>query len=97
MAVNPVRRFRGCTRVVSDDELPGWLTERIGAALIDVTLANIVTRVTRSSRGQQMLTVKTIDAVGRVADADQFSTLRRHGIGRSKSYGAGLLTARNIG
>lgn len=97
VAVNPVRRFHNCTRVVADDEFPNWLAERLDGALTDVTVLNTVTRVTHASHGQQKLTVKTIDAVGRVANADRFAALRHHGVGRSKSYGAGLLTARAIG
>lgn len=97
VAANPVRRFRGVTRVVNDDELPIWLDERLNIALADIAIINTTTRVTRATRGQRILTVKTIDAAARVANSEQFADLRRHGVGRSKSYGAGLLTARAVG
>lgn len=97
VAVNPVRRFRNHTRPVHGDEFDAWIAERIEHALGDVKIANIARRMTTASKGQRQLSLATVDGIANVIDGQALEKLRHDGVGRSKSYGAGLLTARRIG
>ena len=44
-----------------------------------------------------LIVIDMFDCVAQVADVDAFNRLRVEGLGRSKAYGAGLLTAQRIG
>lgn len=79
-------------RVLPFDEVPAWLESKTHAALADVEVLNHFRDTTTS--GRQRLTIDTIDATATITDPRAFDTLRRNGIGKGKSYGAGLLTAR---
>lgn len=106
-AVNPLRRNKrqGTERVVSADEVPAWLAERLGACVTDIDILNH-TRDTLQyqARGNARLrstppivVVDTIDCTANVADEAALERLRRAGLGRAKAYGCGLLTAQRIG
>lgn len=81
-------------RVVPADEVGDWLSERLGAALTDVQIMDH--RRDKTGSGPHRLAVDTIDAVAIVSDPAEFDRLRSEGVGRSKSYGCGLLTARRL-
>lgn len=95
VAVSPTKRTGDKERLVHTDEVPDWLRNRLGTALqLDEILNHA--RDTYKTR-RRSIAIDTIDAVGTVLDAEAFHTLRLHGVGRNKSYGAGLLTAKVIG
>lgn len=87
------------TGVVGPDDLLPWLTTRFGGALDEVTMLDHFrdTFTLREGRARRKLVVDTVDAVGIVTDPAAFDRLRREGVGRSRAYGCGLLTARGVG
>lgn len=107
VAVNPLRRNKrqGTERVISADEVPAWLAERLGESLTEVDIINH-TRDTlkyaakgaaRQKATPPVVVIDNVDGTATVADADMFERLRRDGVGRAKAYGCGLLTAQRIG
>lgn len=97
VAVNPERRRdRDRGYLIPPDEVPAWLEQRTQDTLEDLEVLVSVRRMTRAGRRRRVLTVETIDAVATVKDGAAFEHLRRSGVGRAKSFGAGLLTARRI-
>lgn len=90
--------MRQTASVVPVSELQEWLESRIGSALTDVELISHTRDTSESGCGRQMhkVIVDTIDAIGVVADPAALDALRRIGVGRSKSYGCGLLTIRRL-
>lgn len=86
------------TAVVAPDDLVTWLSARTGHALTDLSVLDHFrdTLTLTEGRKRRRLVVDTIDAVAVVTDPQAFEELRREGVGRSKSYGCGLLTARRV-
>lgn len=105
VAVNPIKRSGKNSghreRLAKDDELVEWIESRLGATVSDLNilshLRDVVGQRTKQdgSKGR-ILTVDTFDCSAVVSDSAQFEALRRNGVGRSKSYGCGLLTAQKI-
>jgi CRISPR system Cascade subunit CasE len=77
---------------VTVDEMPGWLTGKLGDAVTDLEVVNHYRDET--IHGRHKVIVDTLDCIATVANAETLDRLRRHGVGRAKSYGCGLLTAR---
>lgn len=95
----PVTAKRDQTRgTVTPEDLPAWLAYRLGDAVTDITIVNHVRDVHRAARnnsnGPTIITIDTIDAIATVTNPTELDRLRRTGIGRSKAYGCGLITAR---
>ena len=94
LAINPLARGGKNTnhreRVLTPDEVPAWLATRLGDSLTDLTILDH-RRDTYKRRGHT-LTIDTIDGAARVTNPDALHHHRLHGIGRAKTYGAGLLT-----
>lgn len=88
----PTERPGPKERVIPFSEVPQWVNAKTAASLTDVTILDHYRDTTTS--GRQRLNVDTIDATATITDPAAFDTLRRVGIGKGKSYGAGLLTAR---
>lgn len=86
------------TGVVAPDALVPWLAARTGRALGEMTVLDHFrdTLVVREGRARRKLVIDTVDALAVVADSDAFDQLRRDGVGRSRAYGCGLLTARVV-
>lgn len=102
VTLNPVRRHGNQTLPVPTREIPAWVEDKLAGTLNDVAILNIAQRETRTRRnrnqsGPPALILATVDGLAAIRDADAFTTLRGHGIGRGKAYGAGLLTAQQIG
>lgn len=101
LCINTVERSGRVTRVVPQERLEEWLTERLGAHLDELNLLNVTTSSTtgrRKDSGRPPVIVSaTVDLTGVVRDDTTFEKVRREGIGRARAYGAGLLTARRIG
>ncbi len=79
---------------VDPDDVPAWLVARLAGVLEEVAVIHHFRDVTAAA--SHKVVVDTLDAVGVVTDSDAFATLRRTGVGRSKSYGCGLLTAHHV-
>ncbi len=78
-------------RVVPVSDMAAWLTSKLGVALAEVQMLDH--RRNRTGAGKHRLVVDTIDGLATVHDPSEFDRLRLNGVGRSKSYGCGLLTA----
>ncbi|MFC6154795.1 type I-E CRISPR-associated protein Cas6/Cse3/CasE [Nocardioides yefusunii] len=81
--------------VVTPEEMPAWLDDRLGGALEGVEVVNHFRDTSLS--GRQKLVVDTFDLTAKVQDPAAFSQIRLEGLGRGKSYGCGLITARKAG
>lgn len=87
-------RTRG---IVAPNDLPAWLAARLGDSVTNVTIVNHYREVYRtpSQRGRtRSLTIDTVDAIAEVNNPETLDRLRREGVGRSRAYGCGLITAR---
>lgn len=96
------RRRVSLTPVPRDDDpnatgstMTDWLSERFRGALSDCEILNHDRTVT-GKQTTRIVQVDLIDGFGRVEDPARLSELLRHGVGRAKSYGCGLLTLRPI-
>lgn len=99
VALNPVRRHGSVARPVPLDELSDWLEARLGEHFTELDLLNVATSIGsgRSKGRPPSLFVATVDLLGEVRDGASFDQVRREGLGRSRAYGCGLLTARQLG
>ena len=102
LAINPIRRNRRAksTIVVPTEEVPEWLTPRFAGCLTNIEIFNHA-RDTFSSKAtktgaRRLLVIDTIDGTATVSDSSTFDEIRRNGVGRSKSFGCGLITAQKI-
>lgn len=80
-------------------ESPKFLLSRLSTVLDNVEVLDLrreSTKRHRTKNAPPVLTRDVVDAIAIVKDADAFEQLRRHGVGRAKSYGCGLLTARVV-
>ncbi|SPT75706.1 CRISPR-associated protein Cas6/Cse3/CasE, subtype I-E/ECOLI [Arcanobacterium haemolyticum] len=78
-----------------------WLCNKFGGVLDDVTILNHqreLLGVDRNGHATSSLTVQvdTIDGVATVTDGKLLNDTIRHGIGRAKSYGCGLLSVQEL-
>lgn len=89
------RHTRQTAAVVPAAESTEWLLQKLGSSLIEVEAVNHFRDTSRS--GLQKLVVDTFDLMATASDVGELERLRISGIGRAKSYGCGLLTARRIG
>lgn len=100
VALNPVRRHGNQTLPVPTADIAAWVEKKLAGALGDVEIVNIAqseTRARRNQSGPPALVIATVDGLAMIREADAFTHLRTHGIGRAKAYGAGLITAQDIG
>ena len=96
VAVNAVRRGGPLgERPVEPCDLPDWLLGKLEGALDGATFLAADRRVLRA--GARALQVDTVDGAAVVADAALLVDLMRSGVGRSKSYGCGLLSVAALG
>ncbi|MDO4762324.1 MAG: type I-E CRISPR-associated protein Cas6/Cse3/CasE [Corynebacterium sp.] len=75
---------------------------RLQQALVDIEFLNLnrhvlgVNRRGRLPQGSKVVQVDTFDGVGFVNDPVELEKMLRHGLGRSKAYGCGLLTVKRV-
>lgn len=82
------------THLTGDDALAWWQRRATAAGLEPVTITSLPrpfprTRVTRSA---PYFTLTQFDGLARITDTTRLTDALKHGIGRAKSYGAGLLS-----
>lgn len=97
---NPANRLykHSATAIVPVQEVPEYVASKLSNALGEIEIINHFRDVSQSRRrNRRRLVIDTIDALGVVRDPDALDTLRIEGVGRSRAYGAGLLTVRQIG
>lgn len=97
MTVNAIRRSRpadpsikrgkGVTPV---EHISDWVTGHLSVALDDVTVFNHDRTVVTS--GKSPLQLDVIDGYATVSDQAALESVLRHGVGRAKAFGCGLLT-----
>lgn len=85
---------KATARVVPVGEVAAWLANKVDGALGDLQVINHFRDKTRS--GNHVVAVDTFDGIATVTDPDVLSSLRVAGVGRSKSYGCGLLTVTRL-
>lgn len=88
--------------IVPAAEADEWFAARLGYSVTGLDILNHARdEYRRSQKGANhepaLMVVDLFDCVARVANVDAFNRLRLEGVGRSKAYGAGLLTAQRIG
>lgn len=88
VTLNAVRR-RKSGGVTPVDDVGSWFAEKAAGALASVDIARHTLEQTHSGRSN--LKIDTLTGTATVTDPEALSHLLRHGIGRAKSYGAGLL------
>lgn len=96
VTVHMMSRRGGVEKFVPMHEQHGWLMQRLRGALNDVVELNRIPGGVMAAGGRVLPSV-TFDGVGVVSSSSRFMELRLGGVGRSKSYGFGLLTALRSG
>lgn len=82
---------RQCEQVCADT----WVESKLAGALSGIEVLNVNREVLSNRRWA--VQIDMIDGVGVVTDSTKLEELMTIGVGRAKSYGAGLLTVRSIG
>ncbi|MFG2651231.1 type I-E CRISPR-associated protein Cas6/Cse3/CasE [Streptomyces sp. NPDC048436] len=99
-AGNPTRhpvtgKRRGkITHLTGDDAISWWQRRAAGAGLEPVTVSGLPRPFPRTQLGASApyFTLTQFDGFARITDPSLLTDALRHGIGRAKSYGAGLLS-----
>ncbi|WP_101525907.1 type I-E CRISPR-associated protein Cas6/Cse3/CasE [Nocardioides houyundeii] len=107
VAVNPIIRGKSqalpgvpkkdVTRgVVPAEGISAWLSAKLAGAVTDLEVVNHYRDTYRfgPKGAKRSLVIDTVDAIATVSDARLLDAVRREGLGRSKAYGCGLITAR---
>lgn len=98
---NAVKRIEQKERYLIDfDELEEWAKQRLSPALEAIELVNTIdeslVRDHANVKGPKFRLTR-IDGVATVKNVEALNSLLTDGVGRGKSYGAGLLTVKKIG
>lgn len=97
LAANAVRRSSDKkTRTLPLDEIEDWAVVRLASALDDIHILNINRDVVRGGGKRRAVQIDMIDGYARVKDQAHLEALLAQGVGRSKSYGAGMLTVKQL-
>lgn len=80
---------------VAAEDLPGWLADRLGAALAIDDLDD--PQVSYRKSGRAKLVVASFRGSATVVDPEALNRLIRDGVGRAKAYGCGLLSVVPVG
>jgi CRISPR system Cascade subunit CasE len=92
-----VRRGSREAPLIDDDARELWLCKRFAGALKGMTLVNVKSEVIRRNRSIiEVVQLVEFDGIAVVEDSDALNRLLKVGVGRNKSYGAGLLTIKKI-
>ena len=88
--------------VVPAAEAEAWFAARLGTSVTGLDILNHARDEYRHTKkaGKNTpshIVVDVFDCLAQIADVEVFDRLRIEGLGRSKAYGAGLLTAQRIG
>lgn len=101
VAVNPTIRGRNAQGretvkgFVAPDQMAEWLNGKFKGSLTGLTVLTHA-RDSYAMRGKgrgRRLVIDIVDVLATVANSDVFDEVRRAGVGRSKAYGCGLVTA----
>lgn len=94
VAVNPSRRSsrtgKTVERSLPSHQVQGWIAEKLSPAMRVDSILDIDTARTR--HGRHTINAHHISGYGTVTDPEAMRNLCLSGVGRSKSYGCGLLT-----
>lgn len=94
VAVNAIARntvgTRRVERTIAAEGIPAWLDGRFGDALHIESINTL--DIARQYRKGAPLIVTTVAGIARVGDPDALKAALRHGVGRGKAFGCGLLT-----
>ncbi|MBP3088477.1 type I-E CRISPR-associated protein Cas6/Cse3/CasE [Corynebacterium sp. sy017] len=107
LSINPVKRQENTTVPIRIDPKTGpaplftWIINKLSPAINIDEIVNhnqelLGAKTTDTNSKKLVVQIDTIDAIGTVSNASQLHEWLSNGIGRAKSYGCGLLTARHI-
>lgn len=96
--MNPVKRVRNKERFLQDEaEQEDWFINKFSPAMSNIEIIEIKNEtVKRSLKSKDFVKLSQFDGIAQVEDAKQLQEFLSTGIGRGKSYGAGLLTVKRM-
>lgn len=93
VTVSALKRSGDSERWISEfTELEGWLTEKLQPGLKELDLIQLKDEEIRRAGAKSFVKLTQIDGTAKIGDLEILEKLLRGGVGRNKSYGAGLLT-----
>lgn len=93
--INPVtvKSHSNVRKAVPDDLIAAWfVTQKMQAAFAATEVRDIQCDQLSLKNGNAYLRIARIDGIAKVDDADALREQIRHGVGRAKAYGCGLLS-----
>lgn len=99
VTANPIIRGKAGERPILDDlEREDWLVEKLSQAFSNIQIIDQKSEVIlRSKAKRSFLQLVQFDGIAELKDLDKLKELIDNGVGRNKSYGAGLLTVKAVG
>lgn len=98
LTANPIRRSQGKEIPLKEQyDQEEWLLSKLAPALSAIELMDQKTEIVRRDRGNRsVIQLVQFDGIAKLEDQTMLETLMRVGVGRGKSYGAGLLTIKPL-
>lgn len=97
VTVSPLKRSGNRERTIQDfDELESWLSNKFLPGLTGLEIIQLKEEEVRRGRSKNFVKLVQIDGIARINDLSALATILKSGVGRNKSYGAGLLTLANL-
>jgi CRISPR system Cascade subunit CasE len=93
--INPVtvKSHSNVRKAVPDDLIANWFVEqKMQAAFTSAEVRDIQCDQLRLKNNNSYLRIARIDGTAEVGDADALREQIRHGVGRAKAYGCGMLS-----
>lgn len=93
VTVSPIVRSGSKERFLSDfDEIENWIAKRLTPSLSDIQVVSSKSEELQRGKSKNFVKLEQIDGVAKVDDVNSLVESLISGVGRNKSYGAGLLT-----
>lgn len=93
VTVSPIVRYGNKERALFEfNDLEDWLQKRLSKALEEVELIQIKDEKVKRAKSNNFVKLVQTDGIAKIKDVDALIDLLQNGVGRNKSYGAGLLT-----
>lgn len=98
VTLNPVKRVRSTETPITDQqEQEEWALQKLSTVFKDVHILNQNTEVIlRKRNSKDSIQLLQVDGVGTVNNLTELEAALTKGIGRSKAYGAGLLSIKKL-
>lgn len=97
ITVSPIVRSQSSgktkERFISDfDEIEEWISNKLSPGLSKIQIISSKNEEVRRGKSKNFVKLEQIDGIAKVGDVSNLLQMLSIGIGRNKSYGAGLLT-----